>query len=334
MRAGTHRTLAHGTSTHIRPERLGRSCNNRWRDSALGRSPHKIPRSHGPGQRVPRVAQPLALIVRGEPAPLGHTDLAGVADQLRLEVCCHHRDGLAPGSNGRGQHATAGRRCHSRIERDIAPLHRQNTRRKLVQVTAIRQATVRQQGDADAPIIGDSGERNSKFVEQASSRSDNTSGGPTSCRANTSGATASITPANAANFARYSCSVAGPSRWPEGNKFCTFHDITLRAATDTTSAGGPPTELRAQCRDRPRRAACPILGPRRSRFVGQTAGAAFGGLAEVAELTGAHHPFDRRAGLQVAGQCHRLGRVVPRGREPRRRSAHPPRRDPRPGGPR
>ena len=45
--------------------------------------------------------------------------------------------------------------------------------------------------------------------------------------------------------------------------------------------------------------------------VGESAGAAFGGFAEVAELAGAHHPFDRRAGLQVAGERHRLGRVVP-----------------------
>ena len=45
--------------------------------------------------------------------------------------------------------------------------------------------------------------------------------------------------------------------------------------------------------------------------VGESAGAAFGGFAEVAELAGAHHPFDRRAGLQVAGEGHRLGRVVP-----------------------
>ena len=34
-------------------------------------------------------------------------------------------------------------------------------------------------------------------------------------------------------------------------------------------------------------------------------------LPEVAELAGSHHRFDRRAGLQVAGERHRLRRIVP-----------------------
>ena len=77
---------------------------------------------------------------------------------------------------------------------------------------------------------------------------------------------------------------------------------------------GPHT---TECQLRAALACCPpttntaLCADQAEVSVGESSGAAFGGFAEVAELAGAHHPLDRRAGLQVAGERHGLGRVVP-----------------------